>query len=131
SIINNKKQTVLYIPFASNTRASALRTWLLSLAAKDLKVMFVLRYPMDKMTKIFLKMSGAEIVSLSKESYRFYKKEIGRAIYLKTGIDTKQFFPVSENEKLRIRKKYAVSDGKKVLLHVGHLKSGRNVDKLL
>lgn len=131
SLIYKKKQTVLYIPFASNTKASALRSLILSLVAKDLKVLFVLRFPMDKMTKFFLKLSGAEIVALSRDSYEVYKKEIGRAIYLKTGIDTKQFSPVSESEKLRLRKKYAVSDGKKVLLHVGHLKSGRNVDKLL
>lgn len=132
SFINKEKQSVLYIPFASNTKASVLRTFILSLAvSKGLSVIFALRFPMNKMTKVFLKMSGAEIIALSRESYDFYKKEIGNAVYLKTGIDTKQFVPVNKAEKIRLRKKYAVAEGKKVLLHIGHLKDGRNIDKLL
>lgn len=109
-----------------------LRTFILSLAvSKGLSVIFALRFPMNKMTKVLLKMSGAEIIALSRESYDFYKKEIGNAVYLKTGIDTKQFVPVNKAEKIRLRKKYAVAEGKKVLLHIGHLKDGRNIDKLL
>lgn len=133
SLINKRKESVLYIPFASNTKASAIRTWILSCVAKrGLKVIFVLRFPMDKITKLFLRMSKAEIIALSKESYQFYKQEIGsNTTYLKTGIDTIQFTPVSKEKREILREKYNVSPGQKVLLHVGHLKNGRNVDKLL
>lgn len=131
-LIRNKKESVLYIPFASNTKASAIRTWVLSLAAsKGLKVIFALRYPMDRITRMILKKSNAEIIALSRESFDFYKKEIGKAVYLKTGIDTKRFIPVDTEKKAKLRRKYGVAEGKKVVLHVGHLKGGRNVDKLL
>lgn len=132
SAIRKENTNVLYIPFASNTRASAIRTFILSLYAKrKVDVLFVLRFPMDKLTKMILKLSGARVIALSKESYQFYKKHIGKAVYLKTGIDTEKFVPVTEDAKKKIREKYSVANGKKVLLHVGHLKYGRNIDKLL
>lgn len=132
SLIKKTNQPVLYIPFASNTTASAIRTFVLSLAAKKgLRVIFALRYPMSKITKALLKISGAEIVALSRESYDYFVNEIGSAAYLKTGIDTKKFAPADNQKKQELRKKYDVADGQKVVLHVGHLKSGRNVDKLL
>lgn len=131
SIINKDNDTTLYIPFASNTKASALRLWILSLFTKsNLKVIFVLRFPMDKITKTLLKQSKAQIIALSKESYEFYNSEVGNSLYLKTGIDTNKFVPVDDMKKQEIRKKYNVQDGKRVLLHVGHLKNGRNIDKL-
>lgn len=132
SLIIKKKEPVLYIPFASNTKASALRIFVLSLVAKyGFKVIFVLRFSMDRITKTLLKASRVQIVALSKESYDFYSNEIGNAVYLQTGIDTNRFVPVSIDRKDELRRKYKVVPGKKVLLHVGHLKNGRNVDKLL
>lgn len=132
SLINKKKEPVLYIPFSSNTKASAFRIFALSLVAKyGFKVVFVLRFSMDRITKLLLKVSGVQIVALSKESYVVYNTEIGNAIYLQTGVDTRQFVPVDSDKKAELRRKYKVFPGKKVLLHVGHLKKDRNVDKLL
>lgn len=132
SIINKDNDMILYIPFASNTKGSAIRIWIMSLFVKTrIRVIFVLRFSMDNVTKKLLKKSGAQIVALSRESFEYYNSEIGNAFYLKTGIDTNQFRPVDKERKMVLRKKYGVVDGKKVLLHVGHLKSGRNVDKLL
>jgi glycosyltransferase involved in cell wall biosynthesis len=132
SLIRKNKQSVLYIPFASNTKASALRTLFLSLyTGRKVDVLFVLRFSMSVSTKYILKLSGARIIALSEEAYKFYDSQIGKAVYLKTGINTKQFIPVNAEKKQELRKKYAVEDGKRVLLHVGHLKNGRNIDKLL
>ena len=38
---------------------------------------------------------------------------------------------MSDDEKTELKRKFNIAEGKRVLLHVGHLKSGRNVDKLL
>lgn len=124
--------SVLYIPFASNTLGSAVRTFMLSLfGRKPIKVIFALRFPMGFLTKLLLKLSKAEIVALSGESYDFYKKEIGNVSYLKTGIDVGRFLPVNAEEKLRLKEKYGIPTDKKLVLHIGHLKDGRNVEKLL
>ena len=103
-IMHQKKEPVLYIPFASNTTASCLRILILS---------------------------GAKVIDLSEASYQFYKKIVGnRAFYLKTGIDTETFVPVDDKKKILLREKYHIPTNKQVVLHVGHLKGGRNVDKL-
>ena len=130
-LIREKNDKVLYVPFASNTFGSAVRLFVLSKMTKDLKTVFCLRYPMDSKTTVLLKRSGAEILALSKESYNYYKKTVGNVRYIKTGVDTEKFRSVSLDKKNDLRKKYNIDVNKKVILHVGHLKSGRNVDKLL
>ena len=133
SLIRRKKEPVLYIPFSSNTMASVMRVWVLSWFAKyGLKVIFVLRYPMNSVKEKLLRLSGAEVIALSAESYDFFKSIVGhKATYLKTGIDTKQFSPVDDIVAEQLKEKYGMMKDKKVILHVGHLKSGRNVEQLL
>lgn len=132
TLLNRKKEPVLYIPFASNTTASCLRTFILSLfARRKVNVLFVLRFPMKMLAKVLLKLSGAKVISLSETSFLFYKSIVGNhAVYLKTGVDTDKFVPVAQSKKQILREKYYIPKDKKVLLHVGHLKGGRNVDKL-
>lgn len=127
-----KGQSVLYIPFASNTMASAARTMVLSfVTGKKVSVLFVLRFPMSSLTQFLLKKSGATIIALSRDSYDFYRKHLSaNTLYLKTGIDTQKFVPVSTIKRRDLRKKYNLSENERIVLHVGHLKSGRNVDKL-
>lgn len=132
-VLCQKKESVLYIPFASNTLASCLRTFILSIyVRKKVAVLFVLRYQMNPLAKLLLMMSGAKIIALSEASYQFYKCFVGNeAIYIKTGIDTEKFIPVDSKKKQTLREKYNIPIDKKVVLHVGHLKGGRNVDKLV
>ena len=131
-ILNSGQEKVLYIPFSSNTRASVFRTWLLSVFCKNkIDVMFVLWHPMDRLTKMMLQLSRARVFTLSKETCSFFQNEVGNeVIYLKTGVDTQRFKPVREDEKTLIREKYNIREKEKVVLHVGHLKTGRNVGKL-
>lgn len=127
-----KNEPLVYIPFASNTTASCMRTFILScFSRKKVNVLFVLRFPMKPIAKLLLKLSGARVIALSKVSYEFYREVVGNnAFYLKTGVDTKKFVPVTDAKKTSLREKYQIPADKKVLLHVGHLKAGRNVDKL-
>lgn len=131
-ILKHKNEPVLYIPFASNTVASCLRTFMLSVFTKrKCGVLFVLQHSMNAFSKALLKASRAKVISLSEKSYKFYKDIVAeQAIYIKTGVDINRFIPVTETEKQILKKKYAIPEDKKIVLHVGHLKSGRNVDKL-
>lgn len=126
-------EEVLYIPFASNTMASIIRATIVSLInEKVVYVLFALQHGMSNIATFFLKNSKFNIVALSYKSYMFYKKlkKIGTC-YLKTGIDTKEFIPIKSNEKTLLRKKYGIMTDAKVVLHVGHLQRGRNVESLL
>lgn len=131
-LLRKKREPVLYIPFASNTYASCLRTFILSLYSRGrVATLFALRYQMNPLAKLSLMLSGAKVIALSEESYQFYKHIVGnRAFYLRTGIDTEKFVPADEKKKMLLREKYHVPTDKQVVLHVGHLKGGRNVDKL-
>lgn len=132
-MIRREKEEILYIPFASNTFASSVRTWILSWpSGKRVRVLFCLRHSMGTFAKLFLKLSRAEIIALSRESYDYYRRETGnRVIYLKAGVDTDRFVPADSRKKEALRKKYGVIPGKKVVLHVGHLKKNRNIEALL
>ena len=131
-LLHQKRKSVFYIPFASNTTASCMRTFILSLySRRKVAVLFTLRFQMNPLAKFLLMVSGAKVIALSEASYEFYKDVVGkRAFYLKTGIDTEKFVPVDSKKKQTLREKYHIPIAKKVVLHVGHLKSGRNVDKL-
>ncbi|WP_155832525.1 glycosyltransferase family 4 protein [Butyrivibrio sp. VCB2001] len=131
--ISDKSGPIIYIPFSSNSMGGVLRTFFLSKKSKK-KVysLFVLRHPMDFVKKAILSLSGAKIIALSRESYDYYNDLFNdRVIYLKTGIDTTKFTPCSLEEKNAIRIKYGYAESDRIVLHVGHLKRGRNVDKLL
>lgn len=121
----------LYIPFSSNTKASILRTFILSLFSK-VKVMYVLKYPMNSLSVKLLKFANPKIYVLSKDSYDYFKsfglKDIS---YIQTGVDIQQFTPVTKEKKNELREKYQIDKNETIILHVGHLHGGRNVDKLL
>lgn len=131
-VLRRRHDPVLYIPFASNTLASALRVCMLSLMGhRQVRVLFALRHPMNGLTRRLLKWSGTQIITLSGASREYFTRETGHTLQLKAGVDTKKFTPVTAERKAELRTKYGVAQGKKVLLHVGHLNPGRNVQALL
>lgn len=130
--LNRTEGSVLYIPFASNTTASVMRAFVLSVFShKKTSVLFALRYPMNKFVRILLRTSKVNVIALAKESFDDYQSLLGkRAVYLKTGVDTDQFRPVVLDQKKVLKEKYGIPPDMTVVLHVGHLKTGRNLDVL-
>ena len=132
-LLRRSRETVFYIPFSSNTRGGILRTFLLSwLTGCPIRVLFTQRWPMDSLSKWLLRRSEATVLSLSAESHQVFHSIVGsRSVRLKAGVDTHRFSPVSTEEKASLREKYGIGPEDKVLLHVGHLKEGRNIRQLL
>ncbi len=133
SIIRKSNEKILYIPFASNTLASMLRLLLLSIVSKyKVSVLFALKHPMGKLSTFLLRTGGARVYVISDDSRIYYEglglKTVAR---LRLGVDTKTFRHVSAREKAALRTKYGIRQDVKVILHVGHMRSGRNVEKLL
>jgi len=55
-------------------------------------------------------------------------RELGMMVkFLPLGVDINRFYPVSKDTKQKLRKKYGISKNKFIILHVGHIKEGRNV----
>lgn len=132
--IREKNQPVLYIPFPARETATALRVFILSRASrKKVTVLLTMRCQCGMLGRLLFKLSGADLVTLSRDTEQLYKKIVGehRVTYLKTGVDTEKFTPVSSEQKMALREKYGLDPAKPVVLHVGHLKSGRNVGQLM
>ncbi len=124
---------VLYIPAFARMLPTALRIAVLSLAVRGrLRTLLVMKSPISKLAKFLLKMSRAEVIALSEDAHAHYREVLGeRAIRLKTGVDTSRFTPVDAGTKAALREKYGVPQDKTVVLHIGHLTAGRNLQQLL
>lgn len=127
-LLRKEKQDVLFAPFSAKMRSTALRTLVVSILTRG-KVLLLqpMFSPMGRLEKLFIKLSGARMLCLSQKSWRYYRRRLGkRAVYLKSGVDTQRFTMVLPEEKAALRKKYGLPEDKPIVLHVGHLKPGRN-----
>lgn len=123
---------VLYIPFPAKMKATALRIWVLSRFCKELSVLISMHDDIDKFSRLLLKKSKAKLIVLSKTAYEDFSVAAGDNVsYIKTGVDTKKFQPIDQSTKLLLREKYGIDSHAKVILHVGHLNEGRNIQQLL
>lgn len=132
-LIREKKEPVLYVPFPTRMLPAALRIFILSrFARRGLRTMLVMQGTMGRLAGWLIKHSGAEILTVSRSSWETYREIIGsRAVYLRTGVDTKRFAPVDEEKKAALREKYGLPQDKPIVLHVGHMNPGRNIGCML
>lgn len=128
-----KYKDLLYLPFPTRKTAMALRVFLLSLFAKRLRVVLVLKTDIGPLGRLLLRLSGAEILVFSGEAASFYGKIVGenRVFKIKTGVDTQRFLPVAAEKQAQLKISYGFDPNKSVILHVGHLNEGRNIRQLL
>lgn len=133
SIIKKKKEAVLYVPFSARQNFSAMRIFVLSLVAKKgLYAVTTLNRPYNIFGRLLLKLSRAKLIAFSDEARRAHADIVGesRVVYLKTGVDTSKFVPVSKEKSKELKGKYGLDTDRPVVLHVGHMKYGRNVSQL-
>ncbi len=134
SIIREKNDAVLYVPFSARQNFSAFRIFILSLVAKKgLHVVTTLNRPYNVFGKLLLKLSRAQLITFSREAHKSHADIVGnkRVTYLKTGVDTEKFVPVSKDRGDALKMKYGFDTERAVVLHVGHIKHGRNVSQLM
>ena len=133
SLIKSKKEKVLYVPFPAKPIATAIRIFIMSLMCRNgLDVILPLKIAAKGISKFLIRLSNANLIVFSKESEDFYKSIVpqNRIKYIKTGFYTKKFLPVTDDEKKRLKKKYGFNSEKPLILHVGHLNEGRNIQTL-
>lgn len=134
SLIRKSKESVLYIPFPAKEWATAIRVFLLScVCRKKVTILLTMLCKCGFFGRFLFRISGANIITLSQSTVDIYEKTVGkkRVKYLKTGVDTARFSPVSEEKKKQLREKYGFYTEKKIILHTGHLKEGRNIAQLM
>lgn len=124
---------LLYIPTPAKMTPLSVRSLVLRLSGGAApKIMMTMPFPVGKISSLLLRLSGAELIVVSRSAWEYYRTFLkDRVHYLKLGVDTKRFCPVDYEQKARLREKYGIPLDKKVVLHVGHLNTGRNVGVLL
>lgn len=71
------------------------------------------------------------VLAQSSSTYRRFRDlNMNTAIFPISGVDVEKFVPVNRHEKMALRKKFGVPTDKIVFLHVGHIRSSRNVQVL-
>ncbi len=128
-----RREPVLFMPAYARALAMTVRIFILSLFARwGLKVLIVMSTPITGLPRLLLKMSGAQVLCLSEESCQTFRDAIGeRASHLCTGVDTARFVPADKARKLELRRKYGLPEDKPIVLHVGHMKEGRNIGQMM
>lgn len=127
-----KKEPVLFVPAVAKAHSLALRIFILSLfATRGISVVQVMKHDADPISRMLMKLSRAKMILFSRDSWQYYERFLAhRAIYLKTGVDVQRYHPVTKAEQQALRSKYQLPLDKKLVLHVGHMQTGRNVEKL-
>lgn len=107
-----------------------------------------------KMLKIYSPRSGVFVIATQPEGFCRFERRLVRLLapdgifvqsprsaeelrhipcpvhFLPSGVDTSRFVPVDETQKRDLRKKHAIDEDAFVLLHVGHINRGRNIQAL-
>ena len=133
SRIRKNRGSVTYIPFPAKSLSTATRIFILSFfAGKNFRVMLSMTSELNFASKLFLRLSRAKLIVFSKRSFELYRTVVGekRVSYLKAGVNTEKFTPVTEIQAKALKMQYGFCLEKKLVLHVGHLNRGRNVQQL-
>lgn len=132
--VRKEKQRILYIPFPARSVATALRIFVLSLISrKKPEVLLTQVTDIGSAAKLLLKISGASFYVLSDDTERKLESVVGakKIRRIKAGVQTDKFVPVTKQRAEELKKKFGLSPEKPVVLHVGHLNRGRNVEQLM
>ena len=126
---NFEPQIIFYIPgpsFFSFVFLAIMRI----LAKNPKKVMFA-THPKIRLGKHFIRFFKPDLVlTQSKKSELFFTELKFNTKFFPNGVDTDKFQPVTKEQKMRLRKKWDIDSNKFIILHIGHIKSNRNIEIL-
>lgn len=134
-IKNYSPDIILYIPDASITFNSFIRARILKGMNKASKVVMI-----GTQNREYSSAQKFLIANLLKPDLLMLHRKTDCDFFLKMGLNVKLlppavdrdiFSPPTGEEKKKIRFEFDIPDNKKVVLHVGHIKSNRNIESLV
>jgi glycosyltransferase involved in cell wall biosynthesis len=130
---DSRPDLIVYISPSSAKVSALLRARMLKLYVPSARVYVVatqpVRYRFFERWLLPLVAPGGIFVQSSR-SRKELRRLAGRVHFLPSGVDTSRFTPVDDARKGDLRRKYKTSESAFVLLHVGHINRGRNVEVL-
>lgn len=128
-----RPELILYIPTACATLFSFLRARLLKMYGRGAPVVLLAMQPRryGRLARLLMPHLKPDLILVQSERTRlslgFLNTEIG---FFPPGIDMERFQPADAARRLALRRTYGLRPEDYVLLHVGHLNPGRNVQLL-
>ena len=124
---------VLYIPEASITTVSFIRARLIQVFTKKRVIMVSMQQrPYGYFSKLMIKHILCVCVITQSENSALYLNGIGiKSRILPLGVDDTKFNPMEVKAKVILRDRYSIPSDSIVILHVGHIRTGRNLNWLL
>lgn len=132
--LGKQNEPVLFCPSVARPVSMAIRTAVVSMyCRRRLTVISTMYVPgFNTLASFLIRISGAKFAVLSRDLLEGYSRVLSNeVIYVKAGVDVKKFIKVDPAKKAALRRKYGIAEDKQVILHVGHMQPGRNLDKLL
>ena len=127
-------QFIIYVPASSTTLMSFIRFKMISNACRSAKMIMVsiqsrkLNYITKGLISTFLKPDN--IFALSDKEALYYEKLSLKSFTSSVGVDINKYKPIPANSKSKLRQKLGLPLDDKIILHVGHIKKGRNLEML-
>jgi len=124
---------ILYIPSPSATIWSFVRTKILKLHGRKVKIAMVALQPREYsfISQKLIPFLTPDLVLVQSVSLLKQLSTFGCcAKIIPSGVDLEKFHPVTKERKLELRGKYGTDACKFVILHVGHINRNRNVQIL-
>ncbi|MEK0337810.1 MAG: glycosyltransferase family 4 protein, partial [Nitrosopumilus sp.] len=126
---------ILYLPEASITFNSFVRAKVLKFMNKLSKVVMLgvkrVEYLSIQKSIIANFLKPDLLLLLEKSNGNFFRGKGLKVKVLPPAVDNAKFCPATEEEKQKMRAEYSIPNNKKVVLHVGHIRTTRNVECLL
>ncbi len=129
-----RPELILYVPTACATLFSFWRGRMLKLYGRGAPVVLlalqVRRY--GRLSRALMPHLRPELVWVQAERTRASLQALGCALqWLPPAVDCNRFAPVSPERRILLRRKYGLEPQAFIVLHVGHLNRGRNVQALM
>jgi len=121
---------IIYLPKASYTFNSLLRAKILKVLSKQSKIVVVgfQRRKFNMIFKFFLRFMKPDLLFVFDDyTNRFFSARGFNIKKLPPVVDLNRFIPVNKDIKFALRSKYGFNFSKKIILHVGHIKTTRNI----
>ena len=135
AIRKSNPDIILYIPIWCGTFASFIRMRILSIYAKKSKSVMIILQPKKisvLQTKLIRFLKPDKVYSPSPKVIKQMSEFEIDAEFLPLFVDRDKFKPLKNiNKKNKLKEKYRIPSDKFIILHVGHINSGRNLDALL
>ena len=124
---------IVYIPFSSSTLMSFIRLFIISLFKRQAKiVMFSVqeRKHSSLSRKVISLLKPDLLVVLSNKEAAYYKKLGFNCRVTPIGVEFNKYSQVTSEQKKMLRLKLNLPENEKIVLHVGHVNKGRNLEVL-